>query len=308
MPSRHGHLRLTFIPGNHDLAVNTELGTNVRPRLRQLLSQTESTELFPTEFRDSRHSVFALHGHEWDSVNRSGGRGQPFGDVNVIEVLVRLPIRVAEKLQMNLRGTALDFLFEVDNVRPQTPGGMARWLELGLANACKANRDIERAFDEAFEEILDTLWTLGRTRQFELFRYSSRWERTIARALTQVVKIRGLHRLLRLFPLNDDAAGSYPDHLRALLSSSGEDPPQYVLCGHTHIPEHVPISMDRGRRSLYLNTGTWRRVHVPRDLDRPSQTPSFASHQSECVTVIFNADERRRGLPPYEFHRTLYGL
>src|SRR5205809_139195 len=83
------------------------------------------------------------HSQECDSSNRSGARGGPFGDAIVVEVLVRLPLRMAEKLQMNLHDRELDFLFELDNVRPQTQGGLARWLESGLLTLCNDRRDVQ---------------------------------------------------------------------------------------------------------------------------------------------------------------------
>ncbi len=308
LPLRHPQVRLTYIPGNHDLVVNTEMGSRVRPRLRALLTQPASADKFKEEIRDSRHSVLALHGHEWDSNNRSGARGGPFGDAIVIEVLVRLPLRMAEKLQMRMGDDGLDFLFELDNVRPQTQGGMARWLESGLLKVCADRRDIEQAFDDVFDEILEALWALGRTNQFEAYRSSSRWERWLARGFTKMANARGLHRLMRLFPLQEGSRGHYPDHVRGLLQSAEGVPPRYFLCGHTHIPEHVPLLSGRDGRSLYMNSGTWRRVHVPRNFDRPSSAGWFASHQEECVVSIFDVEEQKLGLPAYEFYRTVHGL
>ena len=310
LPSKYPQVRFVYIPGNHDLAINTEMGVAVRPEVRKLLSQSASSDLFPEEIRDARHSVLARHGHEWDSNNRSGARGGPFGDVIVVEVLVRLPLRMAQMLGMSLQNGSLDFLFELDNVRPQTQGGMGRWLEAGLVKLCEERRDAEAAFDDVFNEVLETLWTLGRTEKFEAYEYSSRWARSMAWVATKIAKTRGVHRLMHLFPLREESRGHYPDHVRELLGVAGGAPPMYFLCGHTHIPEHVPISSGaRGDgQSLYLNTGTWRRVHLPRNLDRPSAAPSFASLQAECVVSIFDVEEQELGLPPYEFHRTVHGL
>jgi hypothetical protein len=124
---------------------------------------------------------------------------------------------------------------------------------------------------------------------------------------TKIAKTRGVPRLMHLFPLNEDPRGHYPDHVRELLGVAAGTPPMYFLCGHTHIPEHVPLSTGYGQ-SLYMNTGTWRRVHLPRNLDRPSAAPSFASHQAECIVSIFDSEEQGLGLPPYEFCRTVHGL
>lgn len=300
-------LRLIYIPGNHDLAINTDMGMLVRPMLRTLLAQTATTDLFPDEIRDAKHSVLARHGHEWDTNNRSGARGGPFGDAIVIEVLTRLPLRMAEMLGKKLRNDQLDFLFELDNVRPQTQGGLACWLESGLATLCQDRRDAAEAFDDVFNETIDALWTLGRTKKFEAYSYSSRTTRTTAWIVTKIAKARGVHRLMRLFPLKEDGRGHYPDHVRQLLAVAPNASVKYFLCGHTHIPEHLPLSYGHGQ-CVYMNTGTWRRVHLARNLDRPSSAPAFASHQAECVAAIFDSDEQKLGLPPYEYYRTVHGL
>jgi UDP-2,3-diacylglucosamine pyrophosphatase LpxH len=307
-------LRIAYVPGNHDLVINEEMGSLVRPVLRTLLGHAPTADRFPQEVRDPAHAVLARHGHEWDSSNRSGARGGPFGDVIVIEVLTRLPLRMAEVLGKKLDGDELNFLFELDNVRPQTKSGLIRWLKAGLDSLCRDRRDAAEAFDLVFNEILETLWAVGRTQRFEAFSYSSRAERTWAWGATKWAEFRGAHRLMGLFPIKEDAQGHYPDHVRGMLAAAPDAAVQYFLCGHTHIPEHVPLSFDGGRgQCVYMNTGTWRRVHLARNLDAggsegPQPHSPFASHQVECVATIYDRDEQALGLPPYEYYRTIHGL
>ena len=306
LPTLFPFVSLCYIPGNHDLAVNTDMGLTVRPKLRAMLSRTVNTDLFDTTFEDADHSVLAVHGHEWDLNNRTGARGGPFGDAIVVEVLVRLPHR------METLGTAradIGFLFEIDNVRPQTPKTMSRWVETGLVELQRKNRDAIAKYEVVFDEILARLLALGRANIFERNRYSSTWSRAMTWAGSKAVRLAGPRRAARLFPMKE-GDGYYATPARNLLKKAA-NPQRFVLCGHTHIPEHVPLTVGaRGSApSLYLNTGTWRRVHRPTRAGKAgAKSAAFMSYQEECLAVIYNADEQRLGFPSYELRRTTHGL
>ncbi len=200
LPTLFPFVSLCYIPGNHDLAINTDMGLKIRPKLRAILSQTAGTDAFDTKLVDPDHSVLAVHGHEWDLNNRSGARGGPFGDAIVVEVLVRLPYR------MEVLGTSraeIDFLFEIDNVRPQTPQTMSRWIEAGLVRLRRDNRDAIAKYEVVFDEILARLLALGRTNIFERNRYSSPWSHAVTWVGSKAVKLAGPRRAARLFPMNE---------------------------------------------------------------------------------------------------------
>ena len=310
LPTRFPFVSFCYIPGNHDLALNTAMGEEARRELRAALSHAATDAPFEAELADQNHRVLARHGHEWDANNRAGARGGPFGDAIVVEVLLRLPLRMAQILAMRLDDEALAFLSELDNVRPQLPGAMARWLQSGLIRLCDRRRDAEAAFDEVFNEILTTLMRLGKSGVFEAYRYASWWSRSVAWGATKVARRGGIHRLMHLFPLSEAARGHYPERVRDLLRVGEHDTPRFFLCGHTHVPEHVPLTSGaRGvSQSVYMNTGTWRRVHSPVDLDRPSGLPSFTSHQEECLVAVYDDAEQALGLPSYEYHRVAHGI
>lgn len=306
LPKLFPFVSLCYIPGNHDLAINTDMGFTVRPKLRAILSQAVSTGAFDTKFVDPDHSVLAVHGHQWDLNNRSGARGGPFGDAIVVEVLVQLPYR------MEVLGTSradIDFLFEIDNVRPQTPQTMSRWIETGLVRLHRENRDAIAKYEVVFDEILARLLALGRTNIFERNRYSSAWSQVVTWAGSKAVKLAGPRNAAWLFPMKE-GDGYYATPARNLLNRAAH-PQRFVLCGHTHIPEHVPLTVgaEGGLPSHYINTGTWRRVHRPTSVGKAgAKSPAFMSYQEECLAVIYNADDRRLGFPSYEFRRTTHGL
>jgi hypothetical protein len=99
-------LKLEYLPGNHDLYLNTEFGAQARQRLQELLPLTRSGgRPFQTVLLDTQYGVLAKHGHEWDPTNRYSEGAVAIGDAVVIEVLLRLPMVVAEALKSSSRST-----------------------------------------------------------------------------------------------------------------------------------------------------------------------------------------------------------
>jgi hypothetical protein len=82
---------------------------------------------------------------------------------------------------------------------------------------------------------------------------------------------------------------------------------RYILCGHTHIHELVPLQIEADEPPrLYINTGTWRRTHRLAEVC-PRSAPGFATWQEECLVCLFSPDDQRRGLPAFEVRRFTRG-
>lgn len=311
MADRFPFLRLVFVPGNHDRQLNEPVGRDARARLQELLplQQPEGEryrggEIFASRFEDREHAVLARHGHEWDAKNRlSPGHGA-IGDVIVVELLLRLPGLVAEKLGVAPDSAELRFLEELDNVRPQTLRSMAEWLLAGTRSSTLPEVALRRALEASLGQLSKDLLNVIRTSPFEL---TEKWYLKMAlQWLAWWLRRRGFLMSALSRPFEQDPQSLFRTYafMDFVQRGCSEREIRYVLCGHTHIPELVPIATSqKASGAFYINTGTWRRVH--RDARRvgTGRGIEFVSWCEEVVSCIYSPAEQAKGLPPYEIYR-----
>ena len=129
--AEYKNLHFSYVPGNHDRVLNTEMGITARRHFRKaLLVQGRDSEPFSDVFVDTQHKVVAKHGHQWDPQNRYTNRGAAIGDAVVIELLRSVSglSLMRARLQLSVEDPLHRALLEIDNVRPQSPKYMAQWL------------------------------------------------------------------------------------------------------------------------------------------------------------------------------------
>ncbi|HVG09853.1 MAG TPA: hypothetical protein VNM67_19285 [Thermoanaerobaculia bacterium] len=304
-------VKLEYLPGNHDLYFNTEMGVQARRRLQELLPlPRRDGEPFETILLDDGHSVMAKHGHEWDPTNRYGEETAAIGDAVVVEILLRLPILVAAALGTSEDDPRLGFLHELDNVRPHHPKALAHWLLTGLDGLGQMGPQTRRALDSGLSNLVQDLMALTDRVKFGSIREMRWWELFLLRTAKAVLKSKILSAAVR-FPMGgEEGPTSYrQDALLALDSALvlGRDL-RYILCGHTHLHELVPLEVSRaGPSPLYINTGTWRRTHRQAEVSSRGRHRTFSTWLEECLICIFDSEEQRQGFPPYEVHRCTCG-
>ena len=306
---------LHYVPGNHDLPLNTEMGAEARRRLQTLLPlQHSSGEPFRDYFFDGPHGVIARHGHEWDQENRYTEGRAAIGDAIVIDLLLRLPIIVAEKLRISADDERLGFLHELDNVRPQAPQVMAKWVLRGLGGMTGGGEGARKAINEAFIEVATGLQAAIATTRFESIEVAEWWISFLIRLAPIILK--HLDVLSAALHLTDGGVGG-PGPYREFavndfqISDTAGGEFRYVICGHTHEPQLIPVDLVTAgdkRARLYLNTGTWRRVHRYASVASGADgDAAFARWDEECVISIYNPDDQANGFPAYEFARLTRG-
>jgi UDP-2,3-diacylglucosamine pyrophosphatase LpxH len=307
-------VKLAYVPGNHDLPINTEMGRAARVRLRELLPLRGTQDDPFREFFNSReHRLQARHGHEWDKTNVYGPKGAAIGDAVVVEVLLRLPMLVAEQLRLSDENDEhVNFLHELDNVRPQASKVMAQWVLKGMAELQAKDMDAKGAFKDSFKILVNELNRLDKSR-FASFAEANRWIRFFSNHASWPLKLYGGYMTLKtalLWEPKDEGSGIYGEMALRRRRVARNDF-RYLVCGHTHDPMVVPLAYEDGRGGpapLYLNTGTWRKVHrVAGVSDRQREEASFARWDEECIVCIYDEAEQKSGLPPYEFHRVTRG-
>jgi UDP-2,3-diacylglucosamine pyrophosphatase LpxH len=305
-------LKLEYLPGNHDLYLNSDIGIQARRRLQELLPLSQSGGVrFETTLLDSRHQVMAKHGHEWDPTNRYSQGNAAIGDAVVIEILLRLPILVTEALATSEDDPRLGFLHELDNVRPQHPRALAHWLLAGLDGLGELGIGTRRVLDAGLYKLVQDLIALTGRVQFESTREIQWWQTFLIRTAKKILKPGILHLAVRLPSGGDSGPTTYQRDalldLESALAIGGDL--RYILCGHTHIHELVPLEIAKsGPLPHYINTGTWRRTHQLAGVSSSRRRLcTFSTWLEECLVCVFDSEEQARGLPSFEVHRCICG-
>lgn len=306
-----------FVPGNHDRLVN--LYPVLRSKACEALGALSPMGPLPVTFQDEEHAVYARHGHEWDLFNfeprGTGGErrydyedymGAPIGDVFAGEFASALPNLVAGELSkvgtknplpddtiqalverlrdlFDVRPNAAMFAFlkfQVDQfddprirkaVNKAVRERIVYMSELPYVQAWLSKHDGLDPFDRA-DLVGFGFWLL---KQLE-FSTVGRAVEAIARRSSPGTPSDNLLRFAR------------KDFERLDAISPGLY--QYVLYGHTHLPEVRAVSIigqgPTQKPRCYLNTGRWRPMH------NQGSDGGFVAWKELTYTVIFHRSER----------------
>lgn len=319
-----------YMPGNHDWFYNVglEVYDPARQLLVNALSLAhpadrpfphtidEAPEELRALFRE--HKVYAQHGDMYDSENYQlelqvedarPGHGRrahsSVGDMIVVELLNGLPGEIQAQLDAvgdplaHHDDSFLRALEELDNVRPML--AVPQWLA-GVLARYETNqpehqtREQERrqAVSRAIRARLERLTSDPFAKRLDRF---LRWD---------VVDTLQMGSLLSDWFSVEDLAGlsewgekrsrreSYRDHaltrLAEIQQAPVEDQAEIIVFGHTHHPEVVALDLDATRGWVYLNTGTWRRVHERCVADQ--QRFEFVSFHVMSFAAVYKGTER----------------
>jgi UDP-2,3-diacylglucosamine pyrophosphatase LpxH len=309
--SHYQFVKIVYIPGNHDRVINTTMGENARSLLlSRLPNDNIANNFFRENYIDADLGIIASHGHEFDSNNRYSSKGAAFGDAIVIELLMRLPLLVSQYLNIPAANYHLDFIYEIDNVRPQHPRIIAKWLLTGIEKFLQRFPDARTAFQKALIEITERLSELLKSNIFEINPISSWWMRFLYTIIKLALSRIGFLRTAAWLPVKRTRNKVYYSQtIEDLIAVRGAGESfKFAIYGHTHLPEIVPLQISDAFKStpIYMNTGTWK--NTKRIADFPDdKSANFITWQEECVICIYNPDELEAGFPQYEFNRYTFG-
>jgi UDP-2,3-diacylglucosamine pyrophosphatase LpxH len=327
--------KIWYLPGNHDWFYNVGLPEYHAARqllvdaigLAHPANQPfpHTLEEAPAELREvfAQHKVFAQHGDLYDAENyqldlevdddRPGfGRRahSSIGDVFVIELLNGLPQEIRDRLDklgdpLANQGAFLKALEEIDNVRPTL--AIPQWLAALLQRYethDPAQREREKARRKA---VHDALGSRLETLLAEPFvkRLDKPWRRdTIdqlqtGKLLNSLLPLSAMSKISRWAEVFDRPL-TYRDYAKARLQEiqreASENQAEIIVFGHTHHPEVVPLDLDQTRGWVYINTGTWRRVHERCAAEE--RQLEFLSFHVMSFAAVYQGSER--GGRPYE--------
>lgn len=308
-----GRLRVQYVTGNHDRPLwnDLEMGAGGRALLQSALPalSLRPEEQFIEKVFNPEHRVRAEHGHEFDPSNHYEPGLAAFGDAIVIELVLNLPREVRRGLGAAESDPDLDFLYELDNVRPHSPSALLQWIDHNLSDNPALSSRVNEEIPKALRQILGNFRSLKKSVAFASFEGVERRMELLLWALERSAD--GYRRLANLLPQDDDSS-YHSSALTALqlLQDMGSNW-RYFVCGHTHDPVIMPLDIGEGvddRVRVYFNTGTWRRVLRPTVWgSEGARVKAFSCWEEQCVVTVYGDDDRGRGYPPYEFHRLTSG-
>ena len=301
-------VRLHYMVGNHDWFYHLPDAAFVpirRAITRAMGLANKPKNPFPHDPEESptiskvlaNHAVFARHGDIYDSFNFDDDRdASSLGDVIVIELLNRFPAAVNAQRKKQLKGLppeVVDGLREIDNVRPLLL--VPVWIDGLLRRLCADHKQIAQ---------VKAVWNQLVTGFFKIEFVKSRdsilnpWDNVDKlEAALRFSRGVSLHTASRLLAWINDRGFKKPDsyHEEALTEPNFKNrTARYVVYGHTHHHEIVPLDVCYTRQGelnqLYLNAGTWRRVHRLARLNTKDE--EFIDYNVMTYLAFFRGDER----------------
>lgn len=254
-----------------------------------------------------RHRVLARHGDIYDPFNFEQDRdGSSLGDAIVVELVNRFTSEVEHELGEDLPAAVLLGLREIDNIRPLLM--IPVWIDGILERSCPwpaMRKKVKQVWDRMADDFLalqfvrdrdtwspcDLVDGLERALKFTR-RLSLGWASAISTWLHQ---FRGsCEESYRRFALSEQDFRNR----RA----------KHIVYGHTHDAESVPLDASYAEgyvhNQVYLNAGTWRRVH--RQTTFAPDEHEFIASDTMTFLFFFQGDER--GGRPYESWSGTLGL
>lgn len=266
------------------------LGLHNDPTLPFPHDPAEPAAAFAAE-RVARHRVFARHGDIFDAFNFEGTRdASSLGDAIVIELLNRFPQAVTDRLGHLLSEDFKAGLRELDNVRPLLD--IPSWIEGLLSRTC--DDEVRGEVMRIWNQLADAFLALPYVKRHDTrFRWDDVDSLSLALRFSHLVSVEDLNRAVqwvkRIAGLDEDYA-AHAMREAAYRSRSVN----FVVYGHTHYYEVVPLDTvvrDHGLYpQMYINSGTWRQVHVrTRGAGRQN---TYQSYKVMTYLVFFTDGER----------------
>lgn len=249
-------LLVSYLIGNHDWLINRYPST--RQAIADFLGMTYSGDFISNGFDYVKpfddYSVIARHGDFYDPFNYEGNRNaSSLGDAIVIDLLNKFPNKI-EDSELGSNKDLISQLKEIDNVRPLLE--VPAWIQ-GVCNRYPGTEDMVH---DIWNSLVDDFFHL------DFVKARNRWGLETILRLTSDLSFAKIQQILKSSIAQKIYSGS--DDYRSFAYhewSVKQTQTRYVVYGHTHHAEQVPLDIlppaaSGTTEALYFNTGTWRKV------------------------------------------------
>jgi UDP-2,3-diacylglucosamine pyrophosphatase LpxH len=301
-------VRLHYVVGNHDWFYH--LPGPDYDQIRQSVIEAMglanvAAEPFPHDPAESatlqalfaQHRMFARHGDIYDPYNYEGNRNAAsLGDAVVVDLLNRFSVEVMEQVGAELPPECVAGLKEIDNVRPTLVAPV--WVNHILLRTCRDPlliAKVKQVWDTLADDFINLPFVQARDSATSLFDSVDKLEWALK--FSKGVSPQFASQLVTWFQekLFQRYASTYEN---ALAEPAFQDrTARFIVHGHTHHHEIVPLDIYRSNlrghlvHQMYLNSGTWRRVHELAKAKPMDQ--KFLGYHVMTYLTFFKEDERR---------------
>ena len=298
-------IRIHYMAGNHEWFYNIpgKPYNDIRSKIKTAMGLANNPKVpFPHDPEESddirkvldEHHVWARHGDIHDSFNYQDNHGRlasSLGDVIVIELVNRFPHEVDK---LNVPQSLKENLKEIDNVRPLF--FIPLWIDGSLRRSGASRKqinEIKSVWDKLVDKFLDIKFVKSQDSFWNPLDDVDKLEAILK--FSKGISLSTLGKIVNWFGKNiPTKVESY--YKKAMTESAFKNrSAQFIVYGHTHRNEVISLDitkLQQGKelKQIYLNTGTWRRVHTLAQLN--TKDAEFIDYNIMTYLAFFKGDER----------------
>jgi len=239
----------------------------------------------------SDHDIYARHGDIYDPFNYEGNRdASSLGDAIVIELLNRFPVEVKKQLGDQLPEELLNGLNEIDNVRPLLL--IPVWVDALLDKTCASQPDtakkVKKIWNNLATEFLKLEFVRSRDKWWNPLDAVDKLE--IGLKISNKLSFDKIADTIKWFMKRRKTSGD-TYHEYSLEEQAFKDKKSFIVYGHTHHAEVVPLDSNTNKDQIFINSGTWRAVYEMAKSN--TKTPKFVDYKVMTYLAFYRDGERR---------------
>jgi hypothetical protein len=293
-------VRIHYMVGNHDWYYHLKGAAfdQVRQEMIDAMGLHNSASLFPYDIDEDpflkdlfeQYQVMGRHGDCYDKFNFDRERGRDhsaLGDAFTMDVCNRYPIEVEKRYKDQLPEGLVDGLRRISNIRPAL--AIPLWISGQIRNHVNSP-GMERDLKEVWDGIADEFLQLEYVRQLD-----KAFQFDIVDAMQLMIKISDRASFSTIDEVviwfrNKMWEGEHSFANHALQEPAFlNETARYIVYGHTHHYEVVPLDATLNQNQLYFNSGTW---HPYFDLAiKNLKAQRFVPYQAMTYLIFYTEDE-----------------
>ncbi|HEY5730013.1 MAG TPA: hypothetical protein VIS72_08170 [Anaerolineales bacterium] len=308
-------VRFHYMVGNHDwyYHLKGEAFDQIRGEIIKAMGLSNPPTPFPYDLRKleasseweqdeapeierlfRRYQVFCRHGDYYDSFNFNSERGRDIatlGDAFTMEVCNRYPEELKRKPDLNPE--IVNNLRHITNVRPTlaTPlwiSGQIKRLSNEQLLSGMNERDLKQIWDDLSDKFINLKFVKSKDIPFKIDIVD---KMQAAIKISKLISLDTLDNVIYKIQKRRMFGGDHSFAENALKEPSFlDDTARYIVYGHTHHQETVPLDYDdHGGNQIYFNSGTW---HTYFDLARKDpKEKKFVPYKALSYITFYKEDE-----------------
>lgn len=263
-----------MVPGNHDRMLK-----EIEDYQTMLSNTIGPIMIVDGAYENQDYGVTIRHGHEFDAYNFENG-GIPIGDVNAVELFVRLPFFIKGQLP-----ELADELKSIEDIRPQ-------WRIFDYLHTTYTDHEVKYVIEKSIGATIDYFFSLPYVKQwiakhdtYHPFDEADKLQYLLY--LSRLTPVGWMEKLLKVFSYFEMKESHYEEMAEKEASL-------YVVYGHTH-KEHVAfLGFHNNLHRYYINTGTWRERVLA------SNKGFFTCYKTMTYAIFYKKEERLTEFPAFE--------